>query len=382
MPLPGRRSTARGRSPSCAPGLWRIRERWEAALGTSSTSAILGDARRASVEIDAPGVAPRGRLRGPLIVARSDFAPAGTRMSLGAERPPAHCPGRHGRVDRSRRASAGTPTSGGAVAGDRRHPPARDLRPGHGAGAAARARLRRLPRPVPPTHCPPRASCWATRRACAATGAEVEPGVVFDVRHGVDRASSGVPRCGAARGSRAPAMSGRAPGCWAASSARRSSGPRSVVRGEVSSSDLPRVRQQGRTMASSATASSATGSTWARAPPRPTSRTPTARCGSCMAGTRIETGRQFLGSLIGDHAKTAIGTMLPTGTVVGAGANVFGDGLGKYVPPFSWGASGDVAAHRGGLPPHRRAGHAAPRRGGDRRAPRVAHRDLPPTVRR
>ena len=30
---------------------------------------------------------------------------------------------------------------------------------------------------------------------------------------------------------------------------------------------------------------------------------------------------QFLGSLIGDHAKTGIGTRLSTGTVIGAGAN-------------------------------------------------------------
>ena len=43
-----------------------------------------------------------------------------------------------------------------------------------------------------------------------------------------------------------------------------------------------------------------------------------------VAGQRIETGRQNLGTLFGDHAKTAIGTMLATGTVVGAGANVFG----------------------------------------------------------
>jgi hypothetical protein len=61
-----------------------------------------------------------------------------------------------------------------------------------------------------------------------------------------------------------------------------------------------------------------------------------------VAGRTVDTGRQFLGSLIGDHAKTAIGTLLATGTVVGAGANVFGDGLGKYVPPFSWGAAGTV----------------------------------------
>jgi len=54
----------------------------------------------------------------------------------------------------------------------------------------------------------------------------------------------------------------------------------------------------------------------------------------------LETGQQFLGSLIGDHAKTAIGTLLDTGSVVGAGANVF-DALRppKYVPPFAWGGA-------------------------------------------
>ena len=61
-----------------------------------------------------------------------------------------------------------------------------------------------------------------------------------------------------------------------------------------------------------------------------------------VAGERIETGRQNLGTLFGDHAKTAIGTMLATGTVVGAGANVFGPPTPpKYVPPFAWGGAGD-----------------------------------------
>jgi UDP-N-acetylglucosamine diphosphorylase/glucosamine-1-phosphate N-acetyltransferase len=40
-----------------------------------------------------------------------------------------------------------------------------------------------------------------------------------------------------------------------------------------------------------------------------------------------DTGMQFLGTLLGDHAKTAIGTRLTTGTVVGTGANVLADGL-------------------------------------------------------
>lgn len=50
------------------------------------------------------------------------------------------------------------------------------------------------------------------------------------------------------------------------------------------------------------------------------------------------TGLQFLGSLIGDHAKTGIGTRLSTGSVIGAGANVFGTRMPpKVVPPFAWG---------------------------------------------
>jgi hypothetical protein len=58
-------------------------------------------------------------------------------------------------------------------------------------------------------------------------------------------------------------------------------------------------------------------------------------------GERIETGRLNVGSLIGDHAKTAIGTLLATGTVISAGANVFGPPTPpKYVPPFAWGCSG------------------------------------------
>lgn len=51
---------------------------------------------------------------------------------------------------------------------------------------------------------------------------------------------------------------------------------------------------------------------------------------------RLETGRSFLGSLIGDHAKTAIGSLLSTGTVIGAGANVIGNPVPRLVRPFAW----------------------------------------------
>ncbi len=59
-----------------------------------------------------------------------------------------------------------------------------------------------------------------------------------------------------------------------------------------------------------------------------------------VAGTRLETGHQFLGSLIGDHVKTAIGTLLVAGSVIGAGASLFDDVRApKYVAPFAWGGS-------------------------------------------
>jgi UDP-N-acetylglucosamine diphosphorylase/glucosamine-1-phosphate N-acetyltransferase len=52
------------------------------------------------------------------------------------------------------------------------------------------------------------------------------------------------------------------------------------------------------------------------------------------------TGMQFLGTFVGDHVKTGIGTRLTTGCVIGAGANVFGSTMPpKFVPPFAWGDS-------------------------------------------
>lgn len=51
----------------------------------------------------------------------------------------------------------------------------------------------------------------------------------------------------------------------------------------------------------------------------------------------IDTGLMKLGALIGDHVKTAIGTMINTGTVIGPGANIFGGMPPRHVPPFSWG---------------------------------------------
>lgn len=52
----------------------------------------------------------------------------------------------------------------------------------------------------------------------------------------------------------------------------------------------------------------------------------------------VDTGLQFCGLIMGDHAKTGINTMLNTGTVIGVGANVFGAGFPRnFIPSFAWG---------------------------------------------
>jgi UDP-N-acetylglucosamine diphosphorylase/glucosamine-1-phosphate N-acetyltransferase len=61
---------------------------------------------------------------------------------------------------------------------------------------------------------------------------------------------------------------------------------------------------------------------------------------SYETGQLEDTGRQFVGLFMGDHAKAGISTMFNTGTVVGINANVFGAGFQpKHVPSFSWGGA-------------------------------------------
>jgi len=50
----------------------------------------------------------------------------------------------------------------------------------------------------------------------------------------------------------------------------------------------------------------------------------------------VDTGQIKVGSFIGDHVKTGIGTLLDTGASIGFGSNIFGGGLveRKYVPPL------------------------------------------------
>lgn len=52
---------------------------------------------------------------------------------------------------------------------------------------------------------------------------------------------------------------------------------------------------------------------------------------------KVDTNSIFLGSIIGDHTKTGIQTMLNTGTIVGISSNLYGAGYhNKKIRSFSW----------------------------------------------
>ncbi len=64
----------------------------------------------------------------------------------------------------------------------------------------------------------------------------------------------------------------------------------------------------------------------------------TVRIWNYAEGNYEKTELQFCGLLMGDHSKSGICTMFNTATVVGTGANVFGEGFPpKFIPSFAWG---------------------------------------------
>lgn len=63
----------------------------------------------------------------------------------------------------------------------------------------------------------------------------------------------------------------------------------------------------------------------------------TVRFRNWESGEEVDTGQQFIGTIMGDHSKTGINAMLNTGTLCGVCCNLFSDGYPpKYVPSFSW----------------------------------------------
>lgn len=67
---------------------------------------------------------------------------------------------------------------------------------------------------------------------------------------------------------------------------------------------------------------------------------------SWNSNKEIDTGQQFIGTIMGDHSKTGINSMLSTGTLCGVCCNLFSDKYPpKFVPSFSWVSGSDTVPY-------------------------------------
>jgi len=65
-------------------------------------------------------------------------------------------------------------------------------------------------------------------------------------------------------------------------------------------------------------------------------------------GEMVDTGSIKVGSIIGDHTKFGIGTLLNTGINIGVSSNIFGAGLvaDKEIGSFAWGGTGNYQEYK------------------------------------
>jgi len=318
-------------------GAHLVRERWESFIGTETTEIFALPHLAGFVEGGVPPVAARHAVRGPAVIGSSTFAPRGLAPALPSE------PFRL--VCRGITVGWGVPASG---EWEVPRPEARPVEVEgvvlhgvhdcvHALGVLLRDDLLALVGESDPI--PRGSTVLGDPAGVVLREAVVEPGVVFDANAGPIVLESGVEVRAGTR------LEGP---LWAGANTQllggpiRSSaiGPHCKVRGEVSHCVFLGYANKshdgfvghsviGRWVNLGAgTITSDLKNTYG--PVR-----------LDAAGTTIETGHQQLGTLLGDHAKTAIGTLLGTGTIVGAGANLFDTVRApKYVPPFAWGGSG------------------------------------------
>lgn len=170
---------------------------------------------------------------------------------------------------------------------------------------------------------------------------KVEPGSVFDVSSGPIRLSDGVVVRSHTR-LEGPAYVGPGSTLLGGSLAAVSVGPVSKVRGEVEDSVILGYANK----AHDGFLGHAYIGRWVNLGAMTTNSDLKNNYGSVRVGSADgfrETGLLKVGCFLGDHVKTGIGTLLNTGTVIGAGSNVFGGQMPPtYVPPFSWGTGRDL----------------------------------------
>lgn len=174
------------------------------------------------------------------------------------------------------------------------------------------------------------------------SGVVVEPGSVFEVGNGPIRLSDGVVVCAHTR-LEGPAFVGPGSTLLGGSISEVSIGPVCKVRGEVESSIILGYANK----AHDGFLGHSYVGRWVNLGAFTTNSDLKNNYGEVRVGGRDgprETGLMKVGCFLGDHVKTGIGTFLNTGSVVGAGSNIFGGRMPPtFVPPFSWGTGGDLS---------------------------------------
>jgi UDP-N-acetylglucosamine diphosphorylase/glucosamine-1-phosphate N-acetyltransferase len=328
-------------------GAWLIRERWEA-IAEGETRAVFGPSHLHSfVEDGAPPVSAKRSVEGPAFVGRSDFAPAGLRPEF---------PGGAARLTHE------GATVGWWVPAGKRWEGSHDDWPETEIDGLLLRGAYELVTALELLLAPDAADFTVERgdplpdgstvigdpAEVILLGAMVEPGVVFDVREGavvVER------RAYVKSGTRfeGPVYVGAGSEVFGGQIRHSSIGPRCKVRGELSSTVFVGFANK----AHEGFVGHSVVGRWVNLGAGTTTSNLKNTYGKVrlqVGSDSIETERQYLGSLLGDHVKTAIGTMLGTGSVIGAGANVFGDVRPpRYVRPFAWGGGNDQRVESSGF---------------------------------
>lgn len=317
-------------------GAFRVWERWQRALDAASVS-VLSAFTPKFADVDSIPLVEPDAVRGPAIVARSTFLPVDRHIAIPPE-------------------TTSLGVEGRTVAwilgpGDRWGGP-RDLAGGlevRGAWLTGVVDLLTACESLLADDCvgfldqdsdgvPAGAVVLGDPRAVIVRGALVEPQVVFDVRKGpIVLEANALVRAG----SRLEGPLYIGPHTWVLGGSIRQSaiGPHCRVHGEVADSVFLGYANKSH---DGFVGHSVVGH-WANLGAGTITSNLKNTYGEvrlAIPGAPLATGRRNVGTFFGDHVKTAIGTLLPTGAVIGAGAHVFGGPAPRYLRAFAWGTSG------------------------------------------
>ncbi|MDT8367722.1 MAG: hypothetical protein RQ745_00840 [Longimicrobiales bacterium] len=190
-------------------------------------------------------------------------------------------------------------------------------------------------------------SAWIERGHPVWTHEDVDigPGVILDAREGAIRLDQGVRVSGPARLS-GPLHLGWDTWVLGGSVARSSIGPVSKVHGEIADSILLGWANK----AHDGHLGHALVGRWVNLGAGTTNsdlRNDYATVKVELPDRRVDSGLVKLGCMIGDHVKTGIGTLIPSGATLGAGSQIATGGLvAARIPPFSWVTSRGIDAYR------------------------------------